>query len=126
MVSKPLFIKRDIWLFAAILAVALAGLVLFAGGAPGGVGQIALDGIVVHTVDLTRDGVFSLPEIPQIRFAVRDGKIAFDASDCPDKTCVRSGYINRPGQIAACLPNRVSVAVVGGPADTGGVDAIAG
>jgi hypothetical protein len=43
-------------------------------------------------------------------------------SPCPNKTCVASGSLSRPGQWAACLPNRVLVRVEGGRAE-GGVDA---
>jgi hypothetical protein len=45
-------------------------------------------------------------------------------SPCPNKTCIASGALSRPGQWAACLPNKVIVRVEGARAD-GGVDAAA-
>jgi len=39
-------------------------------------------------------------------------------SACPDKLCVRSGWISRPKESIVCLPNRVVIeikSVEGGP-----------
>ncbi|WP_422444549.1 NusG domain II-containing protein [Thermoanaerobacterium sp. DL9XJH110] len=32
-------------------------------------------------------------------------------ADCPDKDCVRQGWISRPGQMLVCLPNRMVVKI---------------
>jgi hypothetical protein len=45
---------------------------------------------------------------------VEEGRIRFVDSPCQGKVCVHSGWITRGGEIVACLPNRVSVAVLGG------------
>lgn len=45
------------------------------------------------------------------------GRICYEHSDCPDKTCVHTGWLSRPGQIAACLPNRTLVKIVGSSTD---------
>jgi len=116
MTERKLFNKRDIWLFAGLAAVALAVFAVNALRPPAdgpASGQISLNGKVVRTVDLSKDGEFALAENPHIRFSVKDGAIAFIASDCPDQLCVRSGYLSVPGQLAACLPNRVSLSVTG-------------
>jgi len=34
-------------------------------------------------------------------------------SPCPDKLCVHMGSVSRPGQWAACMPNRVFVRIDG-------------
>jgi hypothetical protein len=122
--KRPLFHKRDVWLLAGLLLLALAGFLFFKqSGQPAKTARIALDGQVVMTVSLEKDGEFALEQNPHIRFAVRDGAIAFTASDCPDRLCVRSGYLSRSGQTAACLPRRVSLSVEGS-ADP--VDSVAG
>lgn len=41
-------------------------------------------------------------------------------SACPDKLCVRTGWISRPGESIVCLPNRVVVEIVSG----GGPDVV--
>ena len=128
MTSRPLFNKRDIWLFAGVFAAALIGAVITAwtGAGPGkAFARISVDGTAVMTADLSHDGEFALPGHPAVRFTVQNGKIAFSDSDCPDKTCIRSGFLSRPGQITACLPNRVSLAVIGAE-EPGAIDAVAG
>ncbi|MDW7656632.1 MAG: NusG domain II-containing protein [Bacillota bacterium] len=42
------------------------------------------------------------------------GRIRFAEADCPDKVCVRTGWISRSGQIAACVPGRLIIKIVGG------------
>ena len=39
---------------------------------------------------------------------------------CPDDICWRTGWVSRPGQTIACVPNHLTITVVGGS----GVDAI--
>ena len=46
------------------------------------------------------------------------------SSPCPLQICVRTGTIRRAGQVAACVPNRVAVRVVGKGAGDAGVDAV--
>jgi hypothetical protein len=44
---------------------------------------------------------------------VRDGKVRFVSSPCHGQLCVHAGWLHFGGEFTACLPNRVSVAVVG-------------
>lgn len=44
---------------------------------------------------------------------ITDGKIRFTTSPCLGKQCIHSGWLEHAGEFAACLPNRVSVAVLG-------------
>lgn len=41
------------------------------------------------------------------------GKIRFERADCPDQICVNTGWISRPGQVAACVPAGVIVKITG-------------
>ena len=59
----------------------------------------------VETVCLDEDRIFYIEMVPDILFEVRDGQIAFIKSDCADQICVRTGFLGRTGQMAACLPN---------------------
>lgn len=63
--------------------------------------------------DLNTDYTFSIEQLPQVVFEVRDGNIAFVQSDCPDQVCVHTGFLGQPGQFAACLPNRISIRIDG-------------
>ena len=42
-----------------------------------------------------------------------DGSIAVISADCPDKDCVKRGWLRRPGDSAVCLPNRLVVRISG-------------
>lgn len=52
---------------------------------------------------------------------VRGGRVRFVASPCRGKQCVHSGWLSRVGDFAACLPNRVSVTLLGDTATYDGV-----
>ena len=52
--------------------------------------------------------------------AVGGGEARVISSPCPDKLCVRSGPVRRPGEVVVCIPNRVAVVVRG----RGGPDAV--
>ena len=44
---------------------------------------------------------------------VRGGRARFLDSDCPQKLCVRAGWLARAGEASACVPNGVSLRLVG-------------
>ena len=44
---------------------------------------------------------------------VEDGKIRFISSPCDTKRCIHSGWIKQSGEIVACVPNTVSVRILG-------------
>lgn len=44
---------------------------------------------------------------------IQHGKARFSASPCRAKQCVHTGWLGQGGEFAACLPNRVSIAVIG-------------
>ncbi len=43
---------------------------------------------------------------------IHDGKARFVSSPCRGKQCVHTGWLGQGGEFAACLPNRVSIAVI--------------
>jgi len=45
--------------------------------------------------------------------AIGDGGARIAASPCPHQLCVRRGRLERAGQLAACVPNRVLVEIAG-------------
>lgn len=49
---------------------------------------------------------FTVPQNEHVIFHVNEtGEIRFESSNCPDQICVHTGYIGKPGELAACLPN---------------------
>lgn len=128
--GRKLANKSDIWLMLAILvfSVSVYRLYLFSQESAGkAVCRILCEGKTAMIVSLVEDRTFSLPQYPQILFEIKDGGICFQTSNCPDKICVRSGYIYLPGQSAVCLPNHVIIRLESSDGKTppDGVDTIA-
>lgn len=42
---------------------------------------------------------------------VRDGKIRIKAANCNDQVCVRTGYIQKPGETIVCLPHKLIIEI---------------
>ena len=127
---RKLLGRHDWLIFAVLIIIAVIIYVIYnitAGRAPsnGTVCVISSDGKIVQTVDLSEpDCEFTLPKNPNIRFSVKNHAIAFVASDCPDKICVKTGYISRAGQTAACLPNRVIIRITSKESGGDGADIV--
>lgn len=45
---------------------------------------------------------------------IRGGRARIVQSPCRRKLCIRAGWLDAAGDVAACVPNRVSVALLGG------------
>lgn len=44
---------------------------------------------------------------------INNGRVRFRRSPCRNQVCVHSGWQSRAGQVTACLPNRVALALSG-------------
>ena len=55
---------------------------------------------------------------------VKNGRARIIRSPCKNKVCIKSGYIRYADRLAACIPNRVVVRIVG--KSHRGVDAVVG
>lgn len=42
-----------------------------------------------------------------------NGRIRFDDADCPDRVCVKTGWLSRSSQVAACVPGHVLIRFIG-------------
>lgn len=42
---------------------------------------------------------------------VEKGRIRFEKADCPNKICVHTGWLEKYGDIAVCMPNRVLISI---------------
>ena len=113
MTTRPLFKKHDVLILAALLLLAVILYALNTRAENKPAGRISVNGQAVQTVELSKDAEFALEQNPAVRFEVRGGAAAFIESSCPDKICINSGFLRYPGQTAVCLPNRVSLIIVG-------------
>ena len=53
---------------------------------------------------------------------ISEGRVRVVESPCPNKLCIRMGWIERSGQAIVCLPNKVALTL--GGEDREGVDAV--
>ena len=107
---------RDLILLAVCLCVSLAlWIVVTLNKAPGST--------VVVTVNGEEYGVYSLHEDREILIEtengqnlliIKDGYADITEASCPDGICERQHKINESGESLVCLPNKVTVTVVGG------------
>ena len=44
---------------------------------------------------------------------ISDNHVHITDSPCPDKLCIQAGILEKPGDWAACLPNRIIVTIEG-------------
>lgn len=114
--------RYDVILIASLLLVSLlsiGALLLFR--REGKSVRVEENGKVIAIYSLSRDGEYPLNGGTNI-LVISGGAAYFKEADCPDKTCVRTGKLTHVGESAVCLPNRLSVTVIG--EDTDGVDLI--
>ena len=86
--------------------------------------QIKSGGRVLYTLDLSQepDRSFEIKtDSGSNTVEIKDGRIRVSAADCPDKTCVRMGWLDSSAMPIVCLPHDLVIAFT--DAD-GGVDAI--
>lgn len=79
-------------------------------------------GEVRHELSLSEDGVFTFEDI-DAEFEVKGGKIRLINASCPDKICENTGFIGSAGQSIICVPNKITVGIVG---DNASVDVVVG
>ena len=80
---------------------------------------VDIDGAESGKYPLSTDGVFSLNGGSNV-LVVENGAAFLNYSSCPDHVCERMGKIRYVGQAIVCLPNRITVTVIGD--EKGGVD----
>lgn len=83
------------------------------GSAPGETVRI-VDGRGVETIASLHNArtiTINGPLGPSI-IEIRDGAARFVTSPCQGKLCIHSGWLRDGGDVTACLPNRISLAVV--------------
>jgi len=108
-------IKLGDWLVICVAAV-LVGLSfpLFWQGGLADRAIIRQNGQVFADVDLRARRQLEVPgPLGQTLIAIEPGRARVLADPGPRQYCVRQGWLMRPGEIAICAPNRVSLQITG-------------
>lgn len=119
--------KKDIFIILCLLAVGLAFFFiprLIPDDTTDKTAIIFLNGEEIYSTNLSDadDGEFQLDEIPQITFEIKNNQIRILHSDCKDKICEKTGYIDSGYQSIVCLPNRILVKIA--EENTQGIDIV--
>ena len=105
--------RLDILLIAVVLVLSLSFLLIaLSNKKDGAFAVVEVDGSVVGSYPLSRDGVFVLNGGTNV-LIIEDGTARLVESHCPDHTCEKTGRVRYVGQTIVCLPNRLSVTVKG-------------
>ena len=111
---------------AAIFAAGIVGclLLLFAPSDHNKV-LIRRDGEVLYSLDLSKktNRTFVIPYGGSSNtIEIRDGRIRVMEAECPDKVCVRTGWLSSSAIPIVCLPNHLEISFASGNDD---IDAVA-
>lgn len=78
--------------------------------------NVSLDGKVIREINLSKVKEKSIIQIKGnliSKIEIDNGRVRFVNAICPDKICEKTGWLEKPGQIAVCLPNKVIIKIVG-------------
>lgn len=112
--SKKGRVLRDscLILFFLVLSLVLI-LVIKDSQEVGGQVVVAVNGFEIGKYSLAVDGQYSLNDGSNI-LVIENGRAKMVDANCPDKLCVKEGWVKYTGQCISCLPNKLTVTVVGG------------
>ncbi len=106
----------DFVIFTAIAAIVVVMVILGVMKKPedGLVAKILVKGEIIHEIYLDEidDEMEFLFHDGAIKIVAQKGRIRFVKSDGPDLVCVNTGWIQKPGKIAACVPNRLLIKLI--------------
>ena len=69
---------------------------------------------IVATLSLNQDRLIDVAgPLGVSKIEIKQGKVRFLSSPCANQYCVHQGWLHHAGQAAICLPNRVSLELLG-------------
>ena len=104
-----------------ILLVGIAGwavltLSLWQSG-PAAQAQVRRDGVLVAAYPLSEDRTVSVVgPLGTTMIRIESGRARVVSDPGPRQYCVRQGWLTRPGEMALCAPNHISLTLTGGQA----------
>ncbi len=111
--ERKLITKNDTLLIVFLALVIAVSFLLKGFSDESLVAEIYYDGEIVETVNLAEreEKRIVTGENSSVVVVARDGKIYFEKSPCPDKVCIKSGELDKNGDFASCLPEKVVIKV---------------
>ena len=114
--EKQSFFKKyriDIIVVSILLLISLGALLVMSlKKEDGAYAEITVDGSTVARYPLSKGGVYALNGGTNT-LTIKDGKAYMTESNCPDHTCENTGKVKYVGQTIVCLPNKLTITIVG-------------
>ena len=119
--EQPLYSWKPADLLVAILIVAFGLYFLWAQNKVNNSATKVLvikGGTQISEFFLEKDNLVDLKEFGvDMVVEVKNGRVRVASSDCKQQICVRHGWIDRPHEAILCLPNHITVELVGEDAE---------
>ena len=111
--AKYYYSKKGVKIGAIVAANILVGIIIFllTHTASGDVYIEASGRLFYHSNLMENDTIYVPGPLGKTEVEILDGEVFVVSSPCPNKVCVKSGYISRPGETIICLPNKVSITI---------------
>ena len=82
---------------------------------PAAQAQVRLDGVLVAAYPLNEDRTVSVTgPLGATTIRIESGRARVVSDPGPRQYCVRQGWLTRPGEMALCAPNHISLSLTGG------------
>lgn len=120
---KKLLTKKDVIFIVCLVVIGFAFALISHFTSKGETAAVRVDGEIVEKIDLT-DTEYYEKTFNGVTVVRENGEVYIKSSTCPDKVCVRAGKLQKSGESAICVPNRVSVEIVSEKSNN--VDALTG
>jgi hypothetical protein len=105
--------RTDIIVIASLLIISLVViLVVNLTKEEGAYAEVAINGVTVGEYSLEIDGVYSLNGGTNV-LTIENGVAYMSYSNCPDHVCENMGKVRYVGETITCLPNRITITIVG-------------
>ena len=86
--------------------------------------EVYKDNELYKEISLDEEAEFTIKDGEHInKVKVHDRGVEVTEANCPDKVCVKTGFITKPSQSIVCIPNKLNIKIVDGNSDDS-IDAV--
>jgi hypothetical protein len=105
----------DFILIIILLALSLSGFLLMRHSVQRGSHYIIeKEGRCLYRLPIASDTTLTiLGKTGELRIVVKNSKICVSETSCPLKICKKTGWIDTPGEMIICVPNRLIIRIEG-------------
>lgn len=109
--KESVFKKKELVIIAIILLASAIPLLFLLNRDQGNIAVVTYNGEIVSEISLDKSGIYYIYGDLPVTLEVKNGRIRFINSVCPDHICEGYGWIGDEYDCAICMPARVSVQI---------------